>query len=173
MRMILPRSGLAAAILVLGGASGAPAQTATDACATFKWSIAREQKAFAVTPLTTVKSGETLPAEGGVTVALEPQASVAYPQPPGRAPKSNPAYGAVLTAPPITTAGTYQATLSDEAWIDLVQNGTKVHEDAYSGKKGCPGIRKSVRFKLGPGPLTIEINDSAQPSINLALLPAE
>jgi hypothetical protein len=172
MRIIL-RSGVAAAILVLVGASSALAQTATDACTTFKWSVAREQKAFAATPLTTVKSGETLPAEGGITLALELQASVTYPQPPGRAPKSNPAYGAVLTAPAVTTAGTYQATLSDEAWIDLVQNGAKVHEDAYSGKKGCPGIRKSVRFKLVPGPLTIEINDSANPSINLSLLPAE
>jgi hypothetical protein len=172
MPMMPYRSGLAAAVLLLTATSCALAQSADDACAAFKWSIAREQKAFAATPLTTVKSGETM-TPGGLTVALEPQASITYPVPPGRPPKSNPAYGAILTAPPITTAGTYQVTLSDEAWIDLVQDGAKLHEDSFSGKKGCPGIRKSVRFKLTPGPLTIEINDSANPTINLDLLPVE
>ncbi|WP_131193877.1 hypothetical protein [Lichenihabitans psoromatis] len=162
-----------AALSLLATSTSAFSQ-GTDACTAFKWPIAREQKAFAASPLKAIPQGANgLGLSEAAAVQLVPQAGVTYPVPPARAAKSNPAYGAVLTMPPIIAAGIYQATLSDEAWIDLVQDGAKLRFDSFSGKAGCPGVRKSVRFKLAPGPVTVELSDSAKPSVNLILLPAE
>lgn len=145
-----------------------------DTCSQFSWSIAREQKAFAGSGLATLHSGDTYPGMlNGVMVTLEPQDKVAYPVPPAKTAKANPSYGAVLMSQPVAVAGTYQVTLSEPAWIDLVQNGKTLRFAAFSGKSGCPGIRKSVKFNLIPGPLTIEISDSAKQTLNLDLLPAE
>lgn len=159
--------------LVLLALSGGAA-LADDACSQFSWSIAREQKAFAGPGLAILHSGEAYPGPlAGVTVALEPQNKVTYPVPPAKTAKANPSYGAVLVAPPIAVAGTYQVTLSEAAWVDLVQNGKTLRFAAFAGKGGCPGVRKSVRFNLVPGPLTIELSDSAKQTLNLDLLPAE
>ncbi len=166
---LVPHLALVAAALAT---SLAMAQ-AQDACSQFKWPVAREQQAFGGA-LPIIKSGAQYPGMlAGVTVALDPQTAVTYPQPPARSPKSNPAYGAVVSAPPVAAAGTYQVTLSEDAWIDLVQNGTKLRSTAFSGKTGCPGVRKSVRFKIETGPLTIEISDAPVQRVNLDLLPVE
>ena len=149
------------------------AQT-TDACAQFTWSIDRERSAFAVGTIATIKSGDAYPALlEGVHVTLGPQAGVSYPVPPARAPKQAPAYGAVLTAPPIAQAALYQVTLSDEGWIDLVQGGKRLRSSGFSGKEGCPGVRKTVRFALEAGPVTIEISDAGKPTLDMDLLPAQ
>ena len=169
-RVLVARLTVVAAALF--AAPCAIAQTA-EACAQFKWQMSRELQAFG-SQLPVIKSGGQYPGVmAGVTVALEPQSGVTYPQPPARAPKSNPAYGAVLPAPPIAEAGAYQITLSEDAWVDLVQNGTRLRSTAFSGKTGCPGVRKSVRFQLAAGSLSIEISDSPVQRLNLDLLPVE
>ena len=153
--------------------SSALAQS-SDGCSQFKWPVERERQAFTSSSLPVIKSGAAYPAMmSGVTVALDPQTAVVYPQPPARPPKSSPAFGAVIPAPSVAAPGTYQVTLSEEAWIDLVQNGVRLRASDFSGKKGCDSVRKSVRFKLGPGPVTIEISDAATERVNLDLLPVE
>ena len=73
----------------------------------------------------------------------------------------------------IGKAGLYQITLSDEAWIDVVENGARVKSSDFSGQKACPGVRKSVRFDLAAGPATLQISNSESPKINLAIAPAD
>ena len=116
---------VAAAVLGLCGAPHAHAQDA-DACAKFKWSVDRERDAFKG-KLPTIRSGADYPGVmSGVTVMLDPQAKVTYPVPPARAPKTQTAFGAVVTAPPLAAKGVYQITVSEPVWIDVVQNG-KAH----------------------------------------------
>ena len=92
--------------------------------------------------------------------------------PPERAPKPG-AFGGVLKISGLPKAGLYEITLSDEAWIDVVQNGASVKSSDFSGQKNCPGVRKSVRFPLAAGPATVQISNVASASIQVAIAPAQ
>ena len=167
MRPLVPSF---AAALLLAMAGAAVAQT--DACAAFKWSVAREQQAFAAETLG-VATGASYPQPGtAVSVTLAGQDAVGYTVKPRRAPKSSPAYGAELTGS-VPQGGRYQVTLSEDAWVDLAQGGKTLRSTAFSGKEGCPGVRKSVRFDLAAGPVTIAISDAPVGTVKLDLLPSD
>jgi hypothetical protein len=154
---------------LLGGAGGAA--HAQVNCDKFKWSIARERALFAA-GTKPAASGATIAAGESYAVALAPSASVAFPLPPERAPKPG-SFAAVLKLGAVDKPGLYQVTLSDEAWLDVVQGGAEVKSVGFSGQKDCPGVRKSVRFDLQAGPVTIQLSDAAGGALNLALEPAQ
>jgi hypothetical protein len=158
---------LVLALALVGG--GARAQDKSG-CDQFKWSIARERGWFAGPK--PVVSGATIAAGQGYAVGLLPHESVAFRVPPERALKAG-GYGAILAVAAIDKAGVYEITLSDEARVDAVQGDALVKSSDFSGQKECPGVRKSVRFELKPGPLTIQLSNGAAGAINLALAPAE
>ncbi len=143
-------------------------------CAKFKWSIERERSAFAAPGLPTLTSSSPPPGiMSAVAVRLAPQAEVHFVRPPGRPPRANPAFGGVLTLAPIAEPGTYQITLSDDAWIDVIQNDTSVRSTGFSGQTLCPGVRKSVKFPLKSGPATVQISGAGTDSVTFEILPAE
>jgi hypothetical protein len=158
---------LALALALLGG--GAEAQDKTG-CDAFKWSVARERGWFAEAK--PIAPGATIAAGQGYAVALAPNESVAFPVPPERALKPG-GFGAILAVANIDKAGAYEITLSDEARIDAVQGDALVKSTDFSGQKDCPGVRKSVRFDLKSGPLTIQLSTGPSAAINLALAPAQ
>ena len=47
-----------------------------------------------------------------------------------------------------------RSLLSDDAWIDVIQNGRYARSVGSTGRSDCPGVRKSVRLDLDaePGP---------------------
>ena len=63
-------------------------------------------------------------------------------------------------------------TLSDEGWVDVVQNGARVKSSDFSGQKTCPGVRKSVRFTLAAGPAQLQISNVETNKIVFAIAPA-
>jgi hypothetical protein len=63
-------------------------------------------------------------------------------------------------------------TISGYAWIDAIQNDAYLKPKGFSGVTGCDGARKSVRFDLAAGPLTIQLSGVAQDTISVALMPA-
>ena len=165
------KSVLVAFCIVLAASAAASADDASG-CSKFKWSIAREQAAFAASGLPSIGSGQVLPATGA-TVLLEPQAKVAFVKPPARKPKVDPAFAAVVSVPSITAAGTYEVTLSDEAWIDVLQNGSDIRSSGFSGQPDCAGVRKSVKFALQPGPATIQLSGASARNLKVEMLAAE
>jgi hypothetical protein len=164
---------IAAAFGLSLAASAAAAQD-NGACGQFDWPVRREQALFSAPDLKTAESGSNAGSLAGGAIALElkPHADAAYVMPPARQPKTAGSYGSVIGAT-VPKAGTYQVTASAEAWIDVIQNGKAVASIAHTGKRDCPGIRKSVRFILEPGAVTIQISGATSASIKLALLPAE
>ena len=163
--------GAAVALVLAGAGPGRAAESGT--CADFKWPVTREVAALGAADLPTLATGVAYPGLGqGVAVALAPQADVAYSVKPARAPKANPAYGAQLVLAD-APGGAIQVTLSDDAWVDVVQNGRVLRSTAFSGKTGCAAVRKSVRFSVEPGPVTIDISDAPAPTIRLDVVPAE
>ena len=151
------------------------AATAEDApaCASFAWSMARERTAFASPNLSTLASGSALPSDGGAAqLTLKPAAEIKLPVPSERPAKPDTFAGFVKATVPAT--GSYQVTLSDDAWVDVSQDGrSTLKPTAISGKAGCPDVRKSVRFALDAGSVTIEISRAPGPQIKLDLLKAE
>lgn len=140
--MSVSRAILAAGLVAIS-VSAAMAEDA-PACATFAWSVAREQTAFAAPNLLTLASGSTLPGNvGAVQLTLKPATEVALPVPSERSLKPD-TFSGFVTATALA-AGTYQITLSDEAWIDVSQDGrSTLKPAAHSGKSGCSDVRKSV-----------------------------
>ncbi|MGO9545956.1 MAG: hypothetical protein ACLPPF_14345 [Rhodomicrobium sp.] len=170
--------GTALAVLLAGlafacaGAGSAGAQD-KPACERFDWSVSREQALFSAPDLKTVPSGAVLEnPTRAVALELQPSSKVAYAMPPGRQPKTADSYGGVVSIASLPNAGIYQVTASAEAWIDVIQNGKAAASVAHTGKRDCADIRKSVRFELQRGPITLQVSGAAASSIKLAVLPA-
>jgi hypothetical protein len=73
----------------------------------------------------------------------------------------------------VSKAGSYQVTASAEAWIDVIQDGKSLASTAHSGRPHCPDVRKSVRFDLQTGAVTIQVSGVDSKLIKLAILPAD
>jgi hypothetical protein len=138
-------------------------------CDHFKWSVARERAWFAASPAALPAKGGEIDVSKGYSVTLAKD--VKLPVAPERASKPD-SFAAVLTAPKLEP-GLYQITLSAEAWVDVAENGKLVKSSDFSGQRDCPGVRKSVRFPLGAGPVTIEISNGGVDKTLFAIAPAK
>jgi hypothetical protein len=169
---------LAVALATHAGSSGvlAPASAQDLApCDQFTWSVKREQTLFGAADLQKVASGVTLGSLSDQAIALElqPHGSVPYVLPPGRQPKMADSSGGLVVVSNVPKASQYQITASAEAWIDVIQNGKALASTAHTGRRDCPNVRKSVRFDLQPGSVTIQVSGVDSKLIKLAILPVE
>ncbi len=163
---------LAGLAFAFAGVKAAAAQD-RPACEQFAWSLHREQALFGASQLKTAPSGAVVESlESGIDLELLPNGTVPFVLPPARQPKTPESYGGVITIANLPKAGTWQITASGEAWIDVVQNGKAAASIAHTGKRDCEAIRKSVRFELQPGPVTLQVGDAPEKAIKLAVLPA-
>jgi hypothetical protein len=163
---------LAGAVFLIVAASAANAQTAVP-CEQFGWPVTRERALFAAATLPTVGSGETikLASTQAVRLKLKRLDEVQFTRAPERRPKNPESFAGLLEADSIQQPGLYQVTLSQEAWVDVIQNDAFVKSTAHSGKRGCAEVRKSVRFELGKGPAVIQISGVDADTIDFAILP--
>jgi hypothetical protein len=140
-------------------------------CDKFKWPMDKEIAALTAPSLAKLAAGaEVPPPPTAFTVMLRPIADAALPKPPERAQKPE-TYAGFLHAS-LGSAGLYTVTMSDYAWIDVVQNDAYLKPKAFSGVTGCTGARKSIRFDLAAGPVTLQISGVAKDSLNVAFTPA-
>jgi hypothetical protein len=138
-------------------------------CDKFKWPLAREQAALADAGAKPLESGAALVLDAASRLTLAPFAEAKLDMPPERAPKVSPSYaGAVKVAAPVA-AGTFKVSISDEGWIDVIQDGRFLKPVAFSGATDCPGLRKSVKFSLGAAPVTIQVSNVKAPAISLMI----
>ena len=146
----------------------APAFAQDEGCANFKWSILHERELMK-SPADVGASGE-ISLDKGFRVALAATDAVRFVAAPERAPK--PLSHAAILGLKIDRAGTYDVTLSDEGWIDVVAGAAVVKSSDFSGAKGCAGVRKSVRFELPAGAATVQISNVLAETIEAAVVPA-
>jgi hypothetical protein len=137
-----------------------------DVCGQFSWSVGREIDLFADGFLPTVGNAQSLPKEGVFALLLKPVGDVIYPVTPESG--SDGSYGGVVTIENIP-AGRYQIILSEEAWVDAIQERARLPVRAFSRNKGCPGVRQIVQFDVSGEPLTIAISRAGVPRINIAV----
>jgi hypothetical protein len=161
---------LAASTLVTLSFSAAADET--GGCESFAWSVATELQWMKAADSEAVTSGaklQALPAKA-ISLSLQPMDKVPFPVAPTSRRKSNgERYGGVVTFDSVGDPGVYQMSLPVAGWVDAVQDGKALKSVAHSGKKDCDGIRKSVRFNIGPGPLTIEISGIPTESLKFAI----
>jgi len=74
-----------------------------------------------------------------------------------------------MSLPAPDRPGLYQVTASGDAWIDVVQDGRFVKSVGSTGRRDCPGLRKSLRFELHPAPFVIQVSGVASETITLAV----
>lgn len=175
-KTLLAMALLAATVTLAEAQDAAPAgapQAAPTGCAAFKWPLDNERKAFDDEAIETVASGAArgeLKAQS-FSLTLQPDTDVPFTLPPSKKRKDADAkrFGAIVafSAPP--KPGTYQVTLSGEAWIDVVQDGKALKASDHSGVRGCPGLRKSVRFAVGGAPLVLQISGVPEQTIKVAI----
>ena len=60
-------------------------------------------------------------------------------------------------------------TISDDAWIDIIQNERHARSVGSTGRRDCAGMRKSVRLELGPTPFVLQLSAAATPVITIAI----
>ncbi|RUW63101.1 hypothetical protein EOA16_02950 [Mesorhizobium sp. M7A.F.Ca.US.008.03.1.1] len=152
---------------IVAGTSFAMAEDA--GCEAFKWPVTREQTLFAAAPA--APSGAALAVGAAADLALVPVEKAGFAVAPERAPASD-TFGAVASVE-VPSEGAIQISLSGEAWIDVIQDGQAIKSAGYSGVKTCPGIRKSVRFKLAPGPATVQFSGAKKAELKVAVLAPE
>lgn len=168
---------LGLALAIPGGAvfaqEATPKQPPADACR-FNWSLSNEQAWFLAPSLPALDSGATLPAESpGALLRLKPVAEANLPAPPSRAPKPG-TYAGVMTIPAPIKPGVYQVTLSDDGWLDVTQKGESQRQPlAHTGRRECPGLRKSLRYQLSTDPITVTVSNAAADTIKIAIAPVE
>ncbi len=157
-----------ASVLLLGAT---PALAADAVCSKLAWPLDNERALLNGT-VDAFPSGETrkaMPARA-ISLMLNPSAKAALPI--ASAKPGDPAKFGGFVILPVAAAGDYLISLSAEGWIDAAQNGAMLTSTAHTGDGNCPGLRKSVRFTLAPGPLTLEISNAPADHIEIAITPA-
>jgi hypothetical protein len=160
--------------LTLLAAAPAIAAEEPSGCDKFKWNIDHARAALTAPDRTKLNSGGELAAlpATAVTLALVAPADAKLPTPPERAPKDGTFAGFTrFTSAP--KAGSYTISLSNGAWLDLVQDGHFIKPVAFSGATDCDGIRKTVKFDLSASPFVLQISGARENSISLAIQPSE
>jgi hypothetical protein len=144
---------------------------ADDGCDKFGWSVARERTLFTAankTEITVNAILESLPS-GAFVLHLQPDAKATFAMPPERKSKAEHWFGGTIQLPAIARPGLYQVTLSDEAWIDVVQDGRYARSIGSTGRSDCPGLRKSVRFELNAAPFALQLSGVTSETIVVAI----
>ena len=161
---------LSAALIALLLAAPALAQEPVG-CDKFKWPLDKE-RAMLTNPVPVASGGEVAePLAAALKVALAPLAEAKLPRAPSRAPKDAVSYAGFVRVAAPPKAGIYRFTLSQGAWIDVIQDGHDVKSAAFSGATGCEGVRKSVKFELSAAPFIIEISGTAANTIGVVVTP--
>ena len=144
---------------------------AEDGCGKFAWPLARELALFAAADKASLNAGTVLATipKTAFVVHLQPGAQAIFTMPPDRQPRSERWFGGAIRFPALDKPGIYQVTLSEEAWIDVVQDNRYVRSVGSTGRGDCPGLRKSVRLDLAAAPFVLQISGVASESVVVAV----
>lgn len=140
-------------------------------CDKFKWPLEHERTMLANPTVVASGSNVLQPLAAALRLTLVPFADANLPMAPERAPKSPDSYAGFVRVAGVPKAGTYRITLSEAAWIDVIQAGAALRAAAHSGATGCDGVRKSVKFELGSGPMIIELSGTTAHAVGLVVTP--
>ncbi|MFA5951779.1 MAG: hypothetical protein WC807_16005 [Hyphomicrobium sp.] len=153
---------------------GSPVSLAgAPSCDGLSWPLETERIAFSRPDLVSANAGGVLTpdvanafelllaARGTATRAIEPTGK----------PKLDAAqtFEGTVSVDNVLGQGAIQVTLADEGWIDVVQRGKALPAVAHTGSKSCPGIRKSVKFMVDPGPFVVQVTGATTSKLKVSI----
>jgi hypothetical protein len=161
-------------LCVIGALACCGTAAAEDGCGRFAWPVQQERTALLAPGQPEVSTGETLSAmpRRALSLQLAPTSNVQFEMPPERKPKDESSYGGTVRLPAPPASGIYQVALSQDAWIDIVQDGRYARSVGSSGRRDCPGLRKTVRFELASSPLDLQVSGAPAKSLSVVFGPA-
>jgi hypothetical protein len=141
-------------------------------CDKFAWSLVTVQAQFAAPNIATVSAGTELSSvpTQAFLLRLQPSANANFIMPPERPLKNDNGFGGAVTFPTIERSGIYQITLSEDAWLDIIQNGQFARSVGSSGRRDCPGLRKSVRLELMKAPFVLQLSGVSSDSVKVSVI---
>ena len=142
-------------------------------CDKFAWPLDKEQQLLgAAQP---IQDGAELDrdASQAVSVTLAPLEAAKLPVAPERQPRRDSGFAGYVRFGKAPSVGAYKVTLSEGAWIDVVQDDRFLKPTAFTGATDCPHVRKSVKFEIGPAPFTLQLSDSPANAIAVVVTPAD
>jgi hypothetical protein len=159
------------AILAAMASVAGPAMAQDAGCDKFAWPLTHERALFAAADKRPLIAGAELAAipANAIALRLQPAAQAMFVLPPERKPKSENWFGGGVRLPAPEKPGSYQFTLSQEAWIDVVQDGRYARSIGSTGRGDCSGLRKSVRFELNATPFVVQLSGVATETVDLAI----
>lgn len=160
-------------VLLLLGAAPTFAAEEPSGCDKFKWSIERDRAALTAPDRAKLASGSEQAAlpSSAITLGLVAPQAAKLPMTPERAPKDGTFAG--FTSIKTAKAGLYTVSLSNGAWVDLVQDGHVLKPVAFSGATDCDGIRKTMKYRLSDKPFVLQISGAKDNSLSISILPSE
>jgi hypothetical protein len=129
-------------------------------------SSGRESDPFA-SYLPAVDSARFLPREGVFVLYLHPMSEVIYPVQPERG--SDGGNGGIVTLEYIP-AGRYRIVLTEEAWLDAVQDNVRLPLLSVRRAVDCPGTRHSVQVDVKGDALTLQLGGAVARQVKIAIL---
>ncbi len=159
---------------LLSGMASAHAAEEPSGCDKFKWDITQARAVLVLPNRTATASGSDfadMPATG-ITLTLLAPAEARLPSPPERAPKEG-TFAGYANFKAVPKAGVYTISLSEGAWVDVVQDGHALRPKAFSGATDCAGIRKTMKYELAAGPFVLQVSGARDKAVSIAILPAE
>jgi hypothetical protein len=162
---------LATALIAVAAISAAAAD---DGCDRFAWPLSRERAMFAA-DRPALSSGAALSAwpAGAVQLNLTQGADTAFEMTPERPMRDARLYSGVIRFAAPARSGIYQVTVYDDGWIDFVQDGRYARAVGSTGRRDCPGLRKSVRVELSASPFVFQISNVEGPAVSVVIAPVE
>jgi hypothetical protein len=148
---------------------------AEDGCDKFAWPLTRERALLAAADKAVAKAGDTLAAmpKGAMALQLAPGADASFVMPPERKSRVEPWFGSAIKFAAPDKPGIYQVTLSEDAWLDIVQDGRYARSVGSTGRGDCPGLRKSVRLELTAAPFVLQFSGVAADKIFVTIGPRD
>jgi hypothetical protein len=90
------------------------------------------------------------------------------PNVPERPPKEDTYSGYLAVA--AVTPGVYSVSLSDAAWVDVLQHDRFLKAKAHSRVQGCQGIRKVIQFDLASEPFIVQLSGAPTDRLTVAIM---
>jgi hypothetical protein len=159
---------------VLLGTTSAWAAEEPSGCDKFKWPIEHERAALTAPDRIKLASGAEVAAvpATGITLTLQAIADAKLPTAPERAPKEG-TFSGFASFKDAPKPGIYTISLSEGAWIDVIQNGHALKPKGFSGATDCEGIRKTMKYEISANPFVLEISGARDNALSVAILPSE
>ncbi|MDI4665335.1 hypothetical protein K9U40_13505 [Xanthobacter autotrophicus] len=165
----------AAVAAIFGPVAAGRAQPAAPAedCDTAAWPLAADRARLAASRPKDVRPGEALalPLEGAVALHLVAQAGANLPLAPSKGDARS--FAGVVAVQVPGSERLWQITVSGPSWIDVVVDGRPLEPVAFTGLHACPGVRKSLRFKIPPGLVQLQASGAEAPLLNLLVTQVE